>query len=110
MWAASHEHATHESRVCANAEQLMKLNSRYWSGGGRSNSGGGGVWREHEIEGSLGEVSSRDRVEANGGSGSRGAGNSELTAAAVQKGAERQCLKAQPLLVERCKMQNAFEG
>jgi hypothetical protein len=72
------------------------------------------VRREHEIEGSLGEVSSWDRVEANGGSGpggpGRGAGNSELTAAAVQKGAERQCLKAQPLLVERCKMQNDFEG
>ena len=110
MWAASHEYATHESCVCADAEQLMKLNSRHWSGGGRGNSGGGGARREHEIEGSLGEVSSRNRVEAKRGSGGTGAGNSELTAAAVQKGAERQCLKAQPLLVERCKMQNAFEG
>ncbi len=86
----------------------MKLNRHQWSGGGRSNSGGGGVRREHEIEGSLGEVSSRDRVEANGGSWGRGAGNSELTAAAVQKRAERQCLKSQPLLVQRCKMQNNF--
>lgn len=110
MWTASHEYATHESCVCADAEQLMKLNSRHWSGGGRGNSGSGDVRREHEIEGSLSKVSSRDRVEANRGGGSTGAGNSELTAAALQKGAERQCLKAQPLLVERCKMQNAFEG
>ena len=73
MWAASHEHATHESRVCANAEQLMKLNSHHWSGGGRSDGGGVSVRREHEIEGSLGQVSSRDRVEAKGGRGGRDA-------------------------------------
>ena len=65
--AASQEHATHESGVGANEEQLLKLYSHQWSGGGRGDGGGGSVRREHEIEGSLGYVSSWDRVEANGG-------------------------------------------
>ncbi len=89
----------------------MKLNSHQWSGGGRGDGGGSSARREHEIEGSFGQVSSWDRVEANVGSGGRGAGNSELTAAAVHKGAEGQGLEPQPLLVtERSKMQYDFEG